>query len=332
MAAVVVKKLALYEYRRRLEGCKERTGCILELVDAKQQRAWGEISPLPGLSRESVEQAKRELFTRIFPLFMRPAVSLDLLRTALKRCSFSVQFGVESAVLDLIDPRPDKAVPLCGLARGSMEAIGKRVARRDVSTMKIKLSPFSIEEARRLIEWLAPHVTQTKLRIDMNQSWSLRDAQDFAYFLPKGLVAYYEEPTKELAHLATFCAPFALDETARKVSLHSLPSLPKWRALVVKPTLSGGFSALQPMVRFCAEKGIDFIVSSSYESEIGIAQIAKLCHRLHLPLQPMGLDTCRYFLRPLTSTPLVVQKGLLIPRSTWHIEEESINGCIRMSF
>ena len=86
---------------------------------------------------------------------------------------------------------------------------------------------------------------------------------------------------------------------------------------------------LQPR---CSEKDVDFILSSSYESEIGIAQIAKLCYRLQLPRKPMGLDTCRYFAHPLTSTPLAIQDEKLLTQTTWSFNKAYLDGCIRMSF
>jgi hypothetical protein len=71
-------------------------------------------------------------------------------------------------------------------------------------------------------------------------------------------------------------------------------------------------------------KGVDFILSSSYESEIGIYQIAKLAFRLKIPLKPMGLGTCHLFDEPLfDESPQIINQRLYFPKK-WSLKMDKV--------
>jgi len=100
----------LYHYSRPFNG-QVREGLLLCLKD-QEKEGWGEISPLPGFSRESLDEALDDFLTETYAL---P----------------SVQFGYHSAFLDLCDPITISSIPI---------------------KMKIKVGHLTLEEALKTVK------------------------------------------------------------------------------------------------------------------------------------------------------------------------------------
>ncbi|MEM7175148.1 MAG: o-succinylbenzoate synthase [Chlamydiota bacterium] len=330
-ASITVKDFRLYRYRRLLHNGCYRCGLILKVTDRSGNTGWGEIAPLPGFSREHLAAATAELQQKIVPLIAAKTVLADELNHTLLSCYPSVQFGVEAAWLDLICPCAAPSIPVSGLIQGSKKALQTKLQHCCYSTIKLKLTALALQEAHAVIDAALSSLTQTKIRIDANQSWTLSEALSIAAKIPLSQLDYYEEPLRHFTASYSFPYPTAYDETARQQPLDRLIANPYLKAIVVKPTLSGGLTQLSPIAAFCRKKSIDFILSSSYESELGLMQIAKLCNYLQLPPRPMGLDTYRYFQTPLLSPPITVQAGQLVTPRQWRINEELVDECFRMS-
>ena len=62
----------------------------------------------------------------------------------------------------------------------------------------------------------------------------------------------------------------------------------------------------------------------SYESEIGIYQIAKLAFRLKIPLKPMGLGTCHLFEESLFEEEPQIKNGRLYFPRTWSLKMDKV--------
>jgi len=196
-----------------------------------------------------------------------------------------VQFGYQSALSDLRDPVEMDSIPV---------------------KVKTKVGHLSVKEALRVVP-STPH-----LRIDVNRKWSLKQALAFARHFPD--VEYFEEPLLPGENTKAFPYPVALDESLRE---GSLPPYPHVVAHIIKPTMHGF-----PLPK--AQKGIDFILSSSYETELGIYQIAKLTRRLRIPIKPMGLVTCHLFEEPLfDEVPYVDNHHLYFPKK-WRLKMENV--------
>ncbi|MGE0198763.1 MAG: hypothetical protein AB7N99_04750 [Simkaniaceae bacterium] len=254
----------LYRYSRPFKkGVRE--GFLLYLQD-KERESWGEIAPLPGFSRESIEEALED--------FLSGTCRLP-----------SVQFGYYSALLDLSDPVQLTAIPI---------------------KMKTKVGHLSPHEAVKMIQPVS------SMRIDVNRKWNLQEALAFAKCFPD--VEYFEEPLLPGENAKDFPYPVALDESLRE---KTIPPYPHVVAHVIKPTMHGF-----PLPKI--QKGIDFILSSSYETEVGIHQIAKLTQRLNIPLKPMGLGTCHLFEEPLfEEEPYVEQDCLHFPQK-WKLKKDKV--------
>jgi len=256
----------VYHYSRSFQG-KMREGFLLRL-QGKKGEGWSEISPLPGFSSESLEEALEDFRTNAYAL---P----------------SVQFGYHTALLDLHHPIPLHSIPI---------------------KIKIKVGHLTPIKALKMVQCL-PH---SSIRIDMNRKWKLEEALYFAKRFSS--VEYFEEPLslEEDAHL--FPYPVALDESLRE---RTPPPYPNIVAHIVKPTMHGfPLPKIQP--------GIDTILSSSYETELGIHHIAKLTHHLHIPLKPMGLGTCHLFDDALFEEVPYIKEGWLYFPKRWTLKKEKV--------
>lgn len=257
----MVKKI--YHYK-----LKSREGLIFQWDDGL-----GEIAPLPGFSKESLEEAKEELL--LFVKENRPPTLP------------SVRFGIACAQ----KPLNSVHLPLCALG-----------PKNGFSMKKLKLGHLSVLEAVELVKTQLPHA----LRLDWNRQWSLEEALAFtSHFKPNDFV-YMEEPTENLiAFSETTKFPVAVDE-----SIHTdYSKIPTLKAVVVKPTLVGYIPQIP--------SHLDLVLSSSYESGLGLLHIANLA-QTHTTL-PLGLDTV--FENDLLIHPIRAENGVF----SWEKKEPIID-------
>ncbi len=267
-----------------------RKGILLQLTTHEGKTATTEISPLPGFSVETLDQAYdqlQKLTKRLLTTWWtKPA--LHYLETL--NLYPSVYFGVESALLDLLDPIEEQIhCPKYALLCGSYEEIllrAEEVYKEGLRKAKIKLGHFTLDTARQLIDALE---NRFKLRLDLNRKWNIEDTLRFCQSFPKDTFEYIEEPARDPNELLDFSYPFALDETLReKRDLSPFLSAPSLKALILKPTL------IYPLTPFLS-LGPNIVLTSSFESGVGIGQIERLAFRLQLLNTEHGLDTLRYF-------------------------------------
>ncbi|MFO1491253.1 MAG: enolase C-terminal domain-like protein [Kiritimatiellia bacterium] len=159
-----------------------------------------------------------------------------------------------------------------------------------------------------------PRAWATRLRLDANQAWDLHDATAFARAVADLPVDYLEEPLQNPAQLPKFArdtgAPIALDETLQS----GLPGRAgEWnlRAVVLKPTALGGFARAREIGAATAAAGAKSVVSSLFESSIGLAHLAHFAASLDNASTHHGLDTAGAFSSDTLTAPLRVEDGRL---------------------
>lgn len=249
----------LYEYHL---PDRNRKGLIIQINDG-----WGEIAPLPGFSRETLEDAKKE--------------SIKVLQENTQPTLPSVIFGFDCAKIPFISS-PLK-VPLCALHH----------PKPGCTTLKLKLGHLAIEEAIKLVK---QYIKKYRLRLDCNRKWTLAQALLFARHFDPTDFEYLEEPVSVYADLIHFSKttglPIAVDESLRE---HSCLDIPTLKAAVIKPTLWGRIPSLP----------VPIVLSSSYESSLGILQIARLAKSEIA----QGLDT---FTPDFINPPIRIDNGHLV--------------------
>ena len=340
-----IAECRIYRYRlpcTRLLDLKgsilnERQGLILRLTDAQGHEGFGETAPLPGFSRESLEQSLAQLMLCCQALAATP---LDhawcrwqgeyerfyrrLRNThSLSQDVFpSVRMGLECAICELIhqrgappvqqplDPAADATLAWCTLLSGNRaQILGKAHQLRDhpgLTQVKLKVGRQPPRDDARLLRELCTLLgDHVRFRLDANRQWSYTDAMDFAVEAPLERILYIEEPTPSLEASRQFSAVtgfgVALDETLQDPAFQ-LECFSELAALIVKPTLCGGLEKTCNLVRQARAWDLPIVISSSFESSLGIGQLAALAATL-TPGQTAGLDTLSLFTQDLVRAP-----------------------------
>ncbi len=278
----MVARLYQYEMTTQIPQYPSRKGLILQW-----NQGWGEISPLPGLSQETFEEARDEI------LHLLP--HLEMAKPSLP----SVRFGLSSASAPF--PIIPIRIPLCALNR---EAPGFK-------TVKLKLGHLSLDAAVALVK---QYQGKYRLRVDCNGVWTLRQALSFAAHFKSGDFEYLEDPIGNFSDLVRFSEtthfPIAVDKSLASLPIQEIPTL---KAIVVKPTVIGAIPTPPPNVQL--------ILSSSYETGLGLLHIARLAQKLSLDL-PIGLDTVRLLNTDFLTSPIDTSSGFFSwkPRSSYPID------------
>ncbi len=251
-------KVAIYHIdlplKRLVLGLKTRSIGILKLTDDRSRVGYGEVSPLPGFSKNFIP---------------------------------SLKWGMACAI-KMISQAPARIVRINGLITENANALeeAKTFDAQGYTHIKIKTN-----------HGITPHIlkqivsqTHLMLRLDGNQKLTFNEAVDLAQAIPSDRFDYFEDPfihnQENYRRLCQLQIPFAVD---------SVEDIPMSKSHIIKPTLVGHAPE-------------NAILSSAYESALGIAHIAHAANlnKVH------GLDTLDIFAEPLFA--ITKKNGtLLIP-------------------
>ncbi|MEB8285420.1 o-succinylbenzoate synthase [Aeromonas veronii] len=283
--------LALYRYQLpftqplTFHGKVEvaREGLLVRINDG-----WGEIAPLPGFSKESLQQAEAEALAALAALAAgeKPNPVLP-----------SVQFGLDCARRTW----PEQHNPLpepYPLIQGSPQELlrnWKEWLHRTPSKAKLKVARYPMRDELALIRLLCDRVPSLKLVLDANQGWTREEAWTFCGHLDPNRIEYLEDPCADFADIA-----FVANRTGMPVALDELLAqgkrwepIPQLRALVLKPTLLGSLANCEALIARARELRLKVIISSCFESDLGLNQLFHLAGEW-APEQAPGLDTRRW--------------------------------------
>ena len=313
------------ESRARLS----RRGFVLRLTSDSGETGWGEIAPLPGVSREGLVRAAEELRG------LKDALSGAELhdwspaapawRALAGPISPSVCCGLELALWNLGAPQESAATVLVnGLLAGAADRVlrsARQMAAAGYRAVKLKVGMRPIKEEIELVAKTRDILGETiDLRLDANRRWRLGEAVAFAQAVSRYDIAYVEEPTADPREFGAFFSesgvPVALDETLIDSGLDHIESLRGIRAFVLKPTLLGGFHAAYGLAIKARSLNIQPVVSACYESGIGILGLARFTSFLSPTHLPAGLDTYQWLKTDLLVPRLSMNNGQLEIRSS----------------
>lgn len=272
---------------------EQREGLLVHLVSDTGHEGWGDIAPLPGLSRETLAEAQqqaRQLCTRM------EGREYEDDQNQLASLLPSVRFGFDSAYMmasaDFFNTAAgvwmggdNSLVHLSALLAGSTDACvaaARRAATRKYDTFKLKVGHGTVEEQVERIRRVCEILPNTAvLRLDANRAWSLETARAIAKALPDFRPAYVEEPLADSAQLTAFHEStgwaLALDETLHGLKPdQSLPAIPGVVAWVFKPTLMGALGDILEWQRRAWRARKVPVISAAYESGVGIRMLAEI--------------------------------------------------------
>ncbi|MBA2369977.1 MAG: o-succinylbenzoate synthase [Candidatus Protochlamydia sp.] len=286
-----MKIAALYLYAYEMS----RSGILIHLVDEGQNSSWGEIAPLPKWSMETLKESLLQLNFKQKKIL---EIEWTLLNWSyeLKKLNLlpAVSFGLESAILALLCPLPEYTILTSALLMGSpQEILNQAVLRRKegFTSAKLKVGNLALDEAADLIHQLKD---QFYLRIDVNRAWRAKDSLHFFSQFPLDAFDYVEEPFENPNDLNLFTHPLAVDESfPQDLTFEQLESMPALKAMIYKPTLQGGMLGCLQLLDWTKKRGLDLILSSSFESDLGLAYVGSIAHRLSLS-EPVGIGTYHF--------------------------------------
>ncbi len=289
-----------------------RSGALINLTGTKGNGGWGEIAPLPKWSKESLEDSLLQLNQKKDEI-LRIEWTAQTCSQQLEKLQLlpSLLFGLESALLSMLSPLSAHKVPVSALLMGSPQEITEQAALRHAegyTVAKLKVSNLPHREAVRLIHELKDKFC---LRIDVNRAWKTFDSLRFFSQFPLDAFDYVEEPFENPEDLALFSHPLAVDESfPENLSLQQLELLPTLKALIYKPTIQGGMTRCLPLYDWSKKRGVDLVLSSTFESDIGLANIASMAHRLSLSAA-VGIGTYHYLKETVCAFPLQISQSFV---------------------
>jgi o-succinylbenzoate synthase len=290
-----IKTLTTHPYTIPLVNGQIRQGLLLKLTDEFENQSCGDIAPLPKRSRESLRDVIDQLQQKQRDILRIDWTPHNFIENLQKLCLFpSVIFGLESALLTLLSPLDDHTIQTSALFMGTFEEIMEQSQVRALegyTSAKLKVSQLNFRDAERAIYALKD---KFRLRIDVNRAWTTSESLHFFRQFSLDCFDYVEEPFENPHDLFLFTHPFAVDESfPDEISYEQLESLPQLKAVIYKPTIQGGLTGCLQLHEWCVKRGVQLVLSSSFESEIGLAHIVSMAHRLSISA-PVGVGTVHF--------------------------------------
>jgi len=245
---------------------------------------WGEFSPLPGYPCDprQCEEAAREAAFACWPAAVRAEVPVNAL------------------------------VPAVDAARAT-ELAAEAVAA-GMTTVKVKVGGGPLaEDTDRVAAVREALGLACRIRLDANGAWDVDTAVVALDRLARFDLELVEQPVADLADLARVrrrvAVPVAADESVRNLDdARRLADLDAADALVVKVQPLGGVRAA---LRIIEAAGVPAIVSSLYETSIGLAAGVALAAALPELPYACGLGTGALLAGDVVAEPLVPEGGML---------------------
>ncbi|RAU37522.1 o-succinylbenzoate synthase [Enterobacter sp. RIT418] len=268
---------------------KTRDGCFVHL-QVGEREGWGEVSPLPGFSLESLEDAQAALTAWVQAWRSGESPSLPEMP--------SVAFGISCALAELNGTLPDaanyRAAPLCTGDPDELFALLSAMPGEKVA--KIKVGLYEAVRDGMVANLLLEAIPDLRLRLDANRAWTPLKAQQFAKYVNpayRSRIAFLEEPCKTRDDSRAFAREtgiaIAWDESLREADFEFVAE-PGVSAVVIKPTLTGSLETVREQVAAAHALGLTAVISSSIESSLGLTQLARVAAWLTPDTVP-GLDT-----------------------------------------
>ncbi len=270
----------------------ERTSLVVEVRAATGEVGLGEAAPLPGMSPDTLAEAVagiQALAARV-PFVVEPTLAAVASLATAVTAAPSARFAIETAMLSvaaasqqrslaaLLTSDPASEIPCVVVVDD--EHAARRAVAAGARCLKIKVGPGGDLERVIAISHAAPGL---ELRIDANRAWPRARVRERLWALAELPIAYVEEPCHDAHHLLAepLPCPIALDESLATLAPSELATAlaappGQLAALVLKPTLLGGFAACLAVAARARSAGITAVITHALEGPIGTLACAEL--------------------------------------------------------
>lgn len=277
---------------------KAREGILIKL-ESEKGTGFGEVAPIPFFKTETIDQAQAFLNS------MGKVVDLDDLQ--IPETLPCTAFAFSSAIAQINNThanKSDKNFPIAGLlpsGRASREALLTKISA-GFKTFKWKIGVHAFEEESQIFEELINSgESSVQFRLDANASMGEEPLEKWMQLAQKyrQQVEFFEQPLavgmegKMAEFSAKYEIPIALDESLNGPNGKQWLDSENWAGLfVIKPSALGSTEFL----KHCLSKiGSRCILSSSFETSIGLATCLELASSLNGNSFALGFDTQAVF-------------------------------------
>lgn len=312
-----------------------RKGLIVCATINNAVEGYGEIAPLDGFSRENFDDVcKQALQVKNYLINMElndKFLSLEnSFQIMLESADLfpSMRFGLESAFLNAIAIIKENSlyqilsdnyhheIKVSGLLQGNQESIlaeAEKLFNEGFRSFKLKVGR-NFEEDCEIVQSLNKQLEgKALIHLDANQNWTAEQAIEFGQKIGCAAVEYIEEPFNNVEQIPHFfndtLIPIALDESLLTVPLDEINHIEGVDFLILKPTLMGGIEHIWKYVRLANQMAFSAVMSSSFESGIGVYTLAQLAGASTHRERWSGLDTLKFFKEDLLREPLTINAG-----------------------
>jgi o-succinylbenzoate synthase len=315
---------------------------IVTAISDKGGIGLGEIAPLKGFSTEDLVGARSQAL-RVAAHLVGTELPRDFpsLKTWINGLADefpdlppSAIFGLETSMADLasraaglplsvwLNRDAAASVPVNAIisSRGGMlaeEIRGK--LEMGYRTFKLKVGRGSrTEDMNRTAAVRDIAGEGASIRLDANRSWQFDQAVANLRELGRCGIEYVEEPLHEgsLCRLSDLHeetgVETALDESLRSADMNEIESLirtPGVGAVIIKPSSAGGLARALEIARIARDNGRKPVISSMFESGVGVAACLHVAAALGTPIPPCGLSTLEFLSDTLIREELPVLDG-----------------------
>lgn len=323
----------------------ERTGFYLSLKDELGNSGIGEISPLPGFSKECFNDIEKELprlnnilYGKEFEINSISEFQLLYDQILLP----SVQFGFEQALINLLLLRNHQKFSFFNdiIIKNMIEvnAIIDIIEKEEVlkkvvdfiasgfKTIKIKIGRKNFNDDLQIIDLIRNKIPdEVQIRLDSNGAWDADTTFENIQRLSSYNIQYIEDPCNKidcLIKLSSFSPiPIALDTNVFSLQdLSNYITNNSFNFLVVKPMLLGSIFKLIDLINKANKIGVNLIISSTFETPVG-RSIHCFLAALTTHKYAHGLATSHYFTDkkvhdsfPIKNGSIIFQKNLFPPK------------------
>ena len=198
------------------------------------------------------------------------------------------------------------------------------------SCIKVKIGGIDFNQELELLSYIRNQAPDIEIRLDANGAFRAEDALSRLDSLSRFRIHSIEQPIRQgqydkMSHICSQSPiPIALDEEL--IGLNDNDSRIKMletirpHYIILKPTLTGGFTASDEWIDLAKERGIGWWATSALESNIGLNAIAQWIAS-HKPEMPQGLGTGQLYDNNIPS-PLTLngEKLWYDPDNNWDMQ------------
>jgi o-succinylbenzoate synthase len=287
----------------------------------------GECSLLPGLSKDDVPE-----YESVLQRVCEDINNYEYWLTEGLLHFPSIRFGLETALLDYTHGARGILFPSLfteGKAFISINGLiwmdNKEEMRKQIDAklqegytcLKMKIGAIDFEDEIALLQEVREKYPANiiEIRVDANGAFAPQDALEKLKKLSELHLHSIEQPVRpgQLELISMLCRqsplPIALDEEL--ITSATLPEKKKLLEqiapayIVLKPSLLGGFAAVEEWISLASQMGIGWWITSALESNIGLNAIAQWTFTLN-NLMPQGLGTGQLYVNNFDS-PLTLR-------------------------